>query len=621
MVIFMRSLELPFEILTQIADDLSTKDRLYCALTCKTWRYPFQSSLWKKIRFYSPDDVQTLINIVKASQNVQTPHGSCVHSLRIGCHYNATEISDINFSGLFRYLPNMKSLHLENISYDDIDTDITRSDKIWKSLENLKIHYKGTRQKKSAKPLFELINACVILQKLEISAGCNGYRMKFSVDDFESMHQHLQDLSAIKVDIYLSPDFSAILDNIPDITLAFSVTSVEINSKEYKYVDEYGSASRNNWNPLWLYYFSLKYPNLRSLKLNITDTCSTPINSDERQALITLFHSNPNAFQHLETFDLKTDRYFEHSDFILWELFCALKTPLKHLKLDTTKYGQVDPSYPMNVNRILQSFSGTLESLSVKGFIYNYTNENTILELSSYNPLLTDLCISGSNMSLNLNDILDNFVSLKQLKIDGGTFLSNPYTTNGESNQREQQEQKQKQHELQILTLKNCAVTAEIFNILSFRCRKLKHITLDTVVINGYICKKTGCLLLDMSHIFLKTLRIGQNEREKKKINSEYPTVTSHAIDWIYAYEYFGKYGESYIQTTKLSDKGANIALEYYQNFQSNKTSQTLEDYSSYDNEDPDMDRKCELYKGYTELRFGKIEAVHVIRILYRDLY
>ncbi|KAL0073994.1 hypothetical protein J3Q64DRAFT_1779305 [Phycomyces blakesleeanus] len=141
--------------------------------------------------------------------------------------------------------------------------------------------------------------------------------------------------------------------------------------------------------------------------------------------MISLFQSNPKTFRQLEAFDLKTDKYFENFDFVLWELFCALNVPLKHLMLEATQRGEVGNSYPLDVSRILQSFSETLESLSVIGFICNYNEQYPTFELSYYYPLLKSLCISGSNLSLDIADLLDKCVALKQLKFCGGKLLIN----------------------------------------------------------------------------------------------------------------------------------------------------------------------------------------------------
>ncbi|KAL0085692.1 hypothetical protein J3Q64DRAFT_1835330 [Phycomyces blakesleeanus] len=636
----MKVSELPFEILTQIADKLSTTDRLTCALTCKGWRYPFQKALWRDVLINSYYGMRPFIRSIKAYQNSSISYPLLVRSLRIHLYCHIPEIPDINCSDLYRYLPNLKHLDLGTISYKWLYTDITEADKIWKSLESLKIQYQGTSEEQPEKRFLRLINACSMLQELRIYEHGWGYRIELGVEDFDNLHQNLRHLSAIKAGICLEINFSVPLDRIPNTIPAFTVTSIDINSKQYENKTQTGNRNWNEWNPLWLYYFGYKYPNLRSLKLEVTDISGDPMTSDQRQTIISRLQSNPNAFQHLETFDLTTNRFFESSDFVLWEFLCPLRAPLKHLALNATQNDGVDYSHPIDVNRIFQSFSQTLESLSLTGFTYSYSAQITTLELSDDYPLLTNLCISGSNVSLNLDDLLDKYVALEQLKFCGGKLFINPNTITEELKHQHQQH-----HGLQTLTLEKSSAAAELFDHISFRCKSLKHMTLDNFCVTGFISEKTGCLLLDMKHTFLKTLHIGQVkygtsyeeineddisltllsqlndassseeriEKEKNEMDAKYSIVEFHHIDWLYSYEYYtypGIYGQ---ETKKLSKEETNIALEYYKNFQSNKIGQNPKDGSSCGRENPEVGWKYELYKGYGELRFGRIETAPVL--------
>ncbi|KAL0084733.1 hypothetical protein F4703DRAFT_1855723 [Phycomyces blakesleeanus] len=363
---------------------------------------------------------------------------------------------------------------------------------------------------------------------------------------------------------------------------------------------------------------------------------------EERKIVLSLFHSNQNAFRHLETFDLKTTRYFDFSDLILWELLCKLRVPLKHLSLDTTYRGKIDYSYPMDVGRILESFSGTLKSLSLTGFTYNQKNEYTIQEMSSCCPFLTNLYISDSSFCLNLDDLLDKCSALEQMEFSGAKLFLSQSRIAEESEQQQQQ-----QHGLRILTLNKCSVAAGVFNYVSLRCRSLEQMTLYTLRIIGSICEKTGCLLFDMSHIFLKTLNIGQvqygtsyeeirddnnigltllswlkdiplsdkkNEKEKKNdVDSKSLVEASHNTCWFYTYWDFGYNGLSRTDTAILTKKGVDIALEYYQNFQSSKARSTLSHDTFYNVNYPGSGWKYRLYKGYVEWRFGKIKTRPVI--------
>ncbi|OAD81512.1 hypothetical protein PHYBLDRAFT_162113 [Phycomyces blakesleeanus NRRL 1555(-)] len=189
--------ELRFEILAKIADNLSRRANLSCALTCKGWRYAFKKALCRDKRFVSYDDALTLTNIIKDFENVPTLHGIWVPNLHIPHYFSVTELLDIEFSDLLRYLPNLKCLDVpiifrkyihteppisDNARYElqpakiPLGTEKKISDNVWKSLESLRIHCKGTSELQLAKDLVEFVNAYSMLQRLDIfdDAGSRG---------------------------------------------------------------------------------------------------------------------------------------------------------------------------------------------------------------------------------------------------------------------------------------------------------------------------------------------------------------------------------------------------------------------------------------------------------------
>ncbi|KAL0084541.1 hypothetical protein F4703DRAFT_1793908 [Phycomyces blakesleeanus] len=636
----MRYSDLPFEILEHVSDYLSTNDKRSCSLTCKGWRYPFQKALWRYIRVKSYSGVQKLIRSIKKSQYVSTTYGLSVYSLRIYGSYLGIKTSDIEFSELFKHLPNLRCLHLELITYKRIYTDITSSDKIWTSLETLKIQWEYSSFEQEKINFFECIKACIMLRELEIRRGLRNELLYFSMNDFDNMPNNLKNLSSISVYINHNHDFLPTLDTIPNTAPVFSVASLNINWDEIR---SSRNESWNIWSPLWLYYLGYKYPNLRSLRLNIKPPRMRVLNRDNSERTISLLRSNQNAFRHMETLDLIRDQDFKLSKCILLELFIPLRVPLRHLTLDPGPLGDLNSSYSMDVIKVLESFSSTLQSFSARGFQLNLRDKDPSFKLYSYYPLLTNLCINSIDVYLDFGQLLDRCVALKELQFCAGTLVINPNTTTETSTQQQQQQQ----HGLQILTLRKCSVAFEVFNYLSSRCRSLKHMTLYTLNIKGFIYEKTGCLLLNMPHTFLKTLTIGHiqyvppyertnvynqsrltllsqlndfpssediGERKRNETDSEHHVLTSHRIAWIYTYYTFGPFENGRVKTTRLSKSGADIAFKYFQNFPPKCFFQTLEHKSLYDEEFDDMTRACELHKGYGQFKFGKIESVHVVK-------
>ncbi|KAL0085313.1 hypothetical protein J3Q64DRAFT_1860126 [Phycomyces blakesleeanus] len=385
---------------------------------------------------------------------------------------------------------------------------------MWKSLEILGIEYGVHEEGQRPKNLVEFINACSMLQRLYLDNNKDGFRPEFGVGNFEKMYQNLQSLLSIKATLYLTPDFSATLDEIPNTKPAFA--------------------------------------------LNATNIDSDPINSDQRQTVISLFRFNPNAFRHLKSFSLATDKHFEIFDFVLWKLLCPLGVSLKRLKL-------------------------------------NANQDNGIY-------------ISGDNVDLLIDDILDSCPALKRLGFRGRAFLIKPNPTT--------EDLKLQQYGLQTLSLYRCTEFAKVLNYISLRCKRLRDMTLNNLWVLGFRCKNPGDLLIDMSYTLLNTLEIGiveystsskqtgrddavslillsqpndprlsdeNKERKKTEIDPKSPLLASHHIYWLYTYEYEQITCRTGKKTIVLSEEKVDIILKYYQNVRLNTTSPNFKDDSSYD--------------------------------------
>ncbi|OAD81523.1 hypothetical protein PHYBLDRAFT_139065 [Phycomyces blakesleeanus NRRL 1555(-)] len=479
-----------------------------------------------------------------------------------------------------------------------------------------------------------------MLRELEILKGPRNQCFEFCMDDFHNMHHNLKKLLSISVHIYPSYNFLPTLDTIPNTAPAFAVTTLNINWDQHSNIMDPG---RKLWNPLWLYYFGYKYPNLRSLRLNTRISQTNTLITDKRGPKISLFQSNPNAFKHLETFDLTTDRYFTIFKFPLLRLFRELRFPLRHLILHSTQLSDINASCSIDVNEILESFSETLQSFSVKSFKYIPADQDPTFRLSAYYPVLTNLFINtvkarysdmdggqkfyhyhyiervffllralfsdisnaaqartqifqkiitissfgcSIDLVLALDNLLNRCAALKELDFCGKELLITPSTTAKNS--------KQQQHGLQILTLRG-SVASEVFNYLSLRCRGLKHIALDTLHIKGSICEKTECLLLDMPHTFLKTLNISHLRYDP-----------SYKETNVYYYSFL-------TLLSQLNDVSLTDEKTKRERNEIDPEHPILTSYHLYDGEVKYMEREYELHNGYGQFRFGKVESVHVI--------
>ncbi|KAL0084500.1 hypothetical protein F4703DRAFT_1916570 [Phycomyces blakesleeanus] len=580
--------ELPSEVLSQIADHLPTEDRLSGSITCKSWRYPFQDALWRNIYIDSEKSLEYIYNTIKPSKNISTSYGLLVHSLRIGGYY---EMPDEQQNEFFRYLPNLKHLDLGHMTCKHINTEMTIANQTWIYLESLIINFIGRPGGPTTENLISLLKTCCSLRKLEISAEKRFCPVSFSLKSFDSLHQALPQLIYFKAFISHAHDLQPILDTIPDTIQSLTMAILDISFYQ--------------WSAKWLYYFSYKYPNLRSLRLDTSKV-----------------------------------------------IYGWTEIPLKNLKYKATcnrkdlwLHAQL---YETNIKRILQSFSGTLENLSIEGTVFFDIKHGPALELSSYAPFLKDLHIKSCGVSINLDDLLDKCPVLKRLRYFGGQLLINSSTMIKETIQ--QQEKQPQHHGLQILELHRVVTSAEVFSRLSFRCRRLQYMNLSSLWVSGLTFEADGCLLVDMPYTFFKAVRLAHikycspYERrdgdttisltllsqlsdpmsslpsitstsdklihgEKEKVDRKsVAVVTRKNIAWFHTFLDVIFETDTRIGIRQLSEQEANTAVGFYQSFQSNRDNQPRRVDMPLDGDNLKEDWKDKLCRGYGELRCGQVE-------------
>ncbi|KAL0073635.1 hypothetical protein J3Q64DRAFT_1780501 [Phycomyces blakesleeanus] len=406
------------------------------------------------------------------------------------------------------------------------------------------------------------------------------------------------------------------------------------------------------WSAKWLYYFSYKYPNLRSLRLDTSKVIYGWTEYILTQGVTYPYPSHSKSLQRLETLELITPNISEWTHLVFWEFIYPLRIPLKNLKYKATcnrkdlwLHAQL---YETNIKRILQSFSGTLENLSIEGTVFFDIKHGPALELSSYAPFLKDLHIKSCGVSINLDDLLDKCPVLKRLRYFGGQLLINSSTMIKETIQ--QQEKQPQHHGLQILELRRVVTSAEVFSRLSFRCRRLQYMNLSSLWVSGLTFEADGCLLVDMPYTFFKAVRLAHikycspYERrdgdttisltllsqlsdpmsslpsitstsdklihgEKEKVDRKsVAVVTRKNIAWFHTFLDVVFETDTRIGIRQLSEQEASTAVGFYQSFQSNRDNQPRRVDMPLDGDNLKEDWKDKLCRGYGELRCGQVE-------------
>ncbi|KAL0083877.1 hypothetical protein F4703DRAFT_1600597 [Phycomyces blakesleeanus] len=610
--------ELPLEILLQIAELLLTNDRRSCALTCKGWRYPFQEFLWKHIHVDSMNNFETLFNTIEDSRIMSKSYGPLVRSLRLCGECIIPSIQQDHF---LRSLPNLKHLDLGRMSYKLINPEMTRINDTWMSLESLRIKIPHSGIEETTEEIIEFLTNISKLQKIELIQCSWNNSIKYMLDDFDKIHQKLQQLSCMKASISLGNILHPAQLMIPNTIPALALTRLDLNLRD--------------WDPLWLYYFGHKYPNLRFIKLDISHVRECKIPEEVMRRNSALFLYNPDAMQYLETFNLITKDISDSSHVALWDFICPLNIQIKHLKYTMKHKNGGGHFFKMIIKGALRTFADTLETLSVEGNVYFDSKYTSKIELSPYCPLLVDLRISNCGLSIDISNILDNCGSLRRLRLYNGELC----ISQDAANQKSKRQKDHQHHGLNILELHEVLTSDSVFKHISFRCRHLQYMNLDTLTIVESISKKTGNLLIDMSHTLFKVLRLDNiqyyslyddtddqiainllllsqlnnslfpNKNKQKEFTGLKFTVVDHTnhIAWLHTFHNIAHKRNSETDIRRLSRQVSNTTLKHHQDSHTKKKPKVSKSTGLRNKYDSCESWQDYLLEEYVELRCGHV--------------
>ncbi|KAL0084429.1 hypothetical protein J3Q64DRAFT_1747646 [Phycomyces blakesleeanus] len=600
--------ELPFEIIAQIADFLLKNDKYECSLTCKRWRALFQQSILKNIKVDTMIELEEICNLIKNPTSNSPPYDLIVQGLR----FTGPCKIDLQQSDIFQILPNLKHLFLESLHINQEDIGLASYYRPLKFLVSIKLQIKVVKLPMATDILVEYLENIPHLQKLDVTAYSSVSPLRFSSNSFNTLHRTLPHLAYIKACLILTDIHKKYVQEIPKTVPALSVTTLDLSIVD--------------WDHPWLYYFTYKYPYLRTLMWRTSCAATGWIVKNYEERNVALLHSIATVFPHLETVDFYTEDCTEWSHAIFWDLLCRSNVPIKTIKYET-KYSDCEASFLKTIiQRFLQSFSKTIETFSIVGNM-RFKFKNIARPEFSYCPQLVDLEIKFSGVSIALDNLLDNCIALRQFKyVDGRLYIDSK--TYGEP----------MQHGLQTLDTDGVVANAAVFDYLSFRCRSLEYMDLTQAQICGSLSDDTRSLHINMIYTRLKVLNVfrarfySSDERmnkntiinlvllsqltdtglssEKRQLRNMGPNVKHLA--WLHLYcklDYPSDYAP---KIRNLSEQEVVTITNYYQKrlFKESVTVQEAE--RSINGQTFAEDWKADLYRGYAELRCGFIADCRV---------
>ncbi|OAD72474.1 hypothetical protein PHYBLDRAFT_78086 [Phycomyces blakesleeanus NRRL 1555(-)] len=240
--------DLPFEILSHIAIYVLNDDKPACMMTCKRWKIPFQESVWKTIEIDSFEKLEEICTIANNSTSRLPPYDLTTEIIRI---HRPCNIRELQKTQAFRTFQNLKHLDIGAISYELADFGFTRYVPDSTSLVSLKLKIKAIDGIISTPITIGILGHMPNLQKIDIYPELSIYKIQFKLHQFNHLHTLLPKLTAIKLSLSFHWIHPKAVPSIPQTDPAPSVTTLDL-----EIID---------WDHIWLYYFSFKYPNLRNL--------------------------------------------------------------------------------------------------------------------------------------------------------------------------------------------------------------------------------------------------------------------------------------------------------------------------------------------------------------------
>ncbi|KAL0077789.1 hypothetical protein J3Q64DRAFT_1835906 [Phycomyces blakesleeanus] len=470
--------DLPFEILSHIAIYVLNDDKPACMMTCKRWKIPFQESVWKTIEIDSFEKLEEICTIANNSTSRLPPYDLTTEIIRI---HRPCNIRELQKTQAFRTFQNLKHLDIGAISYELADFGFTRYVPDSTSLVSLKLKIKAIDGIISTPITIGILGHMPNLQKIDIYPELSIYKIQFKLHQFNHLHTLLPKLTAIKLSLSFHWIHPKAVPSIPQTDPAPSVTTLDL-----EIID---------WDHIWLYYFSFKYPNLRTLRWKTSRSEYEQTAKEYTMEKIELLRSITKAFTCLETIDFFTESSTEWAHAIFWEILCRLNSPVKRLKYSIRNYSCEARFLEGVIEQFTNSFSRTLETLSVVGNLLSFDIKNIVTPKLSHCPRLVDLEIKCCGVSIALDNVLDNCTALRRLSFCNGLLYINP-----ETNERPIQ------HGLRTLELDTVTTKSFVFNYISSRCRDLEYMALIQTQIYESVSEKTKGLHINMSYTNFKKL-------------------------------------------------------------------------------------------------------------------
>ncbi|KAL0077676.1 hypothetical protein J3Q64DRAFT_1835771 [Phycomyces blakesleeanus] len=604
--------DLPCEILINIANLVSFKDKSPCSLTCKAWQAPFQEAMLNEIVIYDQKQLEEICDEFITNDIVYQKNGQYMRYLYL---YGEFQASDEQLHILQQHFRNIKYLYVKQARISNFNFGATANWRLWDALVELQIVLDDVRIENAERKFLDIMSCLPRLKRLElIRHTWLPVRLRFTLEDFETLHEHLPQLKNLSLSTDLTVLSAVDMIHITDVSPAKGLVFFDIDSKTTDF--------------RWLSYFARKYPALHTLRWA---TCNNEITLDEHQdEAVALFKAIPTGFQNLRIASIRSEECPKGEHLIFWRSFCPSNIPIKHLTCRPYLSKNTPEVFEEIIKTCMRSFSKTLESLSIKcRFIFN--TPFTITNSFNHCPRLVYLRIGYCNTSIELDVLLELCASLTNLRLSRGRLLVSSTASKNVS-----------MCKLRVVEIHRSTVSAETLDYISSRCKKLDDIQLKNTKVIGSIFQNTRSLFIDMSgtrferfcfeNVWFSTLEDDENGSSNLNlIVISHPTIDQQTTDtlntipsekvspkntieytWLYS-SYKKDNNNSWSSVNwRLSKGQANWARKYFRNFELKRTLAGTK--YSFDStvEITGENWKEHLFNGFTTLKCGYIANLDV---------
>ncbi|OAD73455.1 hypothetical protein PHYBLDRAFT_181547 [Phycomyces blakesleeanus NRRL 1555(-)] len=468
--------QLPPEVLSSIAEFLSKKDLLQGSLVCKKWRRLFYEKLWQDISIFDEKASNAVYNI--SPENKYLIYGQHVRNIYISNEY---PVSSKNILVLQQLFPNTRKLSI-TLSYPEmIYTDTDTNCSVWRSMDNLSINFGDYINSTLIKPCSGILSQFAYVTTLDLSFS-DAYTS--GIGDFEGIHYYLPRLKHFSTKVKLARITEEDMNHINERVPAYDLTNISLSM----YMEDLQ----------WLYYFAVKYTNVRTLSL-----CPIFESGPLRDYNLGLTRSKlsmlPHVFSNLNKLVIRDVGYTSMLSLPLYECLYNGITLIKEWKYDYYIQTDEDQRLERTTAEIMRICSKTIESI-----IFEYTDPidspapHDISKSFTDCPRLVLINIFNCGSCLQFDIIADCCPSLKELRLfGGGVYIGSEAMKSF------------KPHGLRVLNLNASSIDPDTLKYISVRCESLSHVWLRRLSVFGTISADTGTLLVDMSSAKLTELRIG----------------------------------------------------------------------------------------------------------------